>query len=130
MKKLLNAASVLVLLATANNVSYAEDKMMDMQKGNAPKQGMKMGKGMGMMGNMTEEQRDMHMRSMQAHMLKIHDLSNQILAEKDPVKKQELKEEQLKLMKAHMSQMMNMKKNMMQSPKHKQMMQKESMGSK
>ena len=62
--------------------------------------------GMGGMMAMTEEQKDQHMRSMQEHMLKMHELSNQILAEKDPAKKEQLKNEQLQLMKAHHAQMM------------------------
>lgn len=134
MKKLLKSVVVFLMLASVSMVSIAEEKMSDMQHGNNPKQGMdmKMGKGMGMgmMGSMNEEQKDMHMRTMQAHMLQMHDLSDKILAEKDPKKKQQLKDDQLELMKAHMSQMMKMMKGSMQKPMHKQMMQKDSMGSK
>ncbi|WP_036248733.1 hypothetical protein [Methylobacter sp. BBA5.1] len=60
----------------------------------------------GGMGGMTEEQKEQHMRAMQEHMLRIHDLSNQILAEKDPAKKEELKKQQLDMLKAHHSQKM------------------------
>jgi hypothetical protein len=60
----------------------------------------------GMMAGMTEEQKDKHMRSMQDHMLKMHDLSNQILAEKDAAKKEQLKTQQLQLMKTHHAEMM------------------------
>ncbi|MEQ1546147.1 hypothetical protein [Methyloglobulus sp.] len=68
--------------------------------------GMHHGMGGGMMSGMTEEQKDKHMSSMQEHMLKMHDLSNQILAEKDPAKKETLKKQQLQLMKAHHAEMM------------------------
>jgi hypothetical protein len=64
--------------------------------------GMGMGMGMGMMGGMDEE----HLRGMQEHMLMMHDYSNKILAEKDPAKQAELKNQQLELMKAHHAQMM------------------------
>jgi hypothetical protein len=60
----------------------------------------------GMMSGMTEEQKDKNMSSMQEHMLKMHDLPNQILAEKDPAKKEELKKQQLQLIKAHHAEMM------------------------
>jgi hypothetical protein len=66
-----------------------------------------MGGGMGgMMGGMSEEQKDQHIRSMQEHMLRMHDLSSQILTEKDPAKKEQLKKQQFDLMKAHHNQMM------------------------
>jgi len=58
--------------------------------------------GMGMMGGMDEK----HLRAMQEHMLMMHDYSNQILAEKDPAKQAQLKNQQLELMKAHHVQMM------------------------
>jgi hypothetical protein len=44
----------------------------------------------------------------QEQMLKMHDLSNKILAETDPKKKQALKDEQLGLMKIEHMQMMSM----------------------
>lgn len=73
--------------------------------------GMGMHQGMGgmhgMMAGMSEEEKDKHMRSMQEHMLKMHDLSNQILAEKDSAKKEQLKNEQIQLMKAHHAEMMS-----------------------
>jgi hypothetical protein len=72
--------------------------------------GMGMQHGMGGMGGMmmgmTDEEKEKHMRSMQEHMLSMHDLSNQILAEKDPAKKEQLKAAQLQLMKAHHAEMM------------------------
>lgn len=78
---------------------------MGMQHGMGGGMGMHHGMG-GMMAGMTEEQKDKHMRSMQEHMLKMHDLSNQILAEKDTAKKEQLKIQQIQLMKAHHAEMM------------------------
>ncbi len=49
-----------------------------------------------------------HMKQKQEHMLMMHDLSNKILSESDPQKKQALKDQQLELMKAHHMQMMSM----------------------
>jgi len=72
--------------------------------------GMGMHHGMGgmggMMAGMSDEQKEKHMRDMQEHMLKMHDLSNQILAEKDATKKEALKKQQLDLMKSHHADMM------------------------
>jgi hypothetical protein len=69
--------------------------------------------GMGMMGGMDEE----HLRSMQEHMLMMHDYSNKILAEKDPAKQAQLKNQQLELMKAHHAQMMQHRQQKTQEPK-------------
>ncbi len=81
--------------------------------------GMGMHKGMGgmhgMMAGMTDEEKEKHMRSMQEHMLKMHDLSNRILAEPDSAKKEALKTEQIQLMKAHHADMMS-RHQMMQEP--------------
>jgi hypothetical protein len=73
-------------------------------------------KGMGAMGGMgmTEEQKNQHLKTMQESMLQMHQLSNEILAEKDPVKKQKLKDQQLELMKAHHEQMMQHRMHMKQ----------------
>ncbi len=82
-----------------------KDAAPGMQHGMGGGMGMHHGMGgMGMMSGMTDEEKDKHMRGMQEHMLKMHDLSNQILAEKDPTKKEQLKAEQLKLMKEHHEQ--------------------------
>ncbi len=79
--------------------------------------GMGMRHGMsGMMGNMTEEQKDQHLKTMQEHLLNMHDLSNQILSEKDPAKKEQLKKQQLALMKAHHETMRESHKPMMEPP--------------
>jgi hypothetical protein len=93
----------------------SKDMGMGMQHGMG---GMGMQHGMGgMMAGMTEEQKDKHMRSMQEHMLKMHDLSNQILAEKDATKKEQLKTQQLQLMKEHHTEMMDRHKEMKHTPK-------------
>ena len=60
------------------------------------------------MAKMDEAKMMEHLKMRQEQMLKMHDLSNKILAETDPKKKQELKDEQLELMKAEHMQMMSM----------------------
>lgn len=70
-----------------------------------------MGGGMGMehdMGGMDPAKMTEHLKEKQEHMLMMHDLSNKILAEKDPQKQQALKDQQLELMKAHHMKMMSM----------------------
>jgi hypothetical protein len=91
-----------LLLLSFSNLSYAADP----HPTSAPMADMGMLQGMGMMNNMTEAQKNERMRSMQEHMLKMHDLSNQILIEKDLAKKESLKQQQLELIKAHHAQMM------------------------
>ncbi len=103
-----STAAILLLLPISIATLAAEP-----QKTTEPMKAMGMHHGMGMMDNMTEEQQEQHLQSMQEHMLKMHDLSNQILAEKDPAKKQQLKKQQLDLMKAHHSQMMQHHQKMM-----------------
>ncbi len=122
MKHLYKSTAALLLLLPISLMSFAAEP----QKADAPMmhQGMGMGMGMhqgmgmgmGMMGGMTEEQKTEHMRSMQEHMLMMHDLSNQILSEKDAAKKEALKNQQLELMKAHHAQMMNHSQHKMQEP--------------
>jgi hypothetical protein len=108
MKHLYKSIAALLLLLPSM-MSFAAEP----QKADAPMKEM----GMGMMGNMTEEQRNEHMRAMQEQMLKMHDLSNQILSEKDPAKKESLKNQQLELMKAHHAQMMQHRQQKMQEHK-------------
>jgi uncharacterized membrane protein len=60
------------------------------------------------MGNMDETKMMEHLKIRQEEMLKMHDLSNKILAETDPKKKQALKDQQLELIKADHMQMMSM----------------------
>lgn len=54
---------------------------------------------------MSEGQKDRYLRAMQEHSLEMHDLSNRILAEQDPVKRQALKDQQLQLMKDYRARM-------------------------
>jgi Spy/CpxP family protein refolding chaperone len=107
MKPIKITAATLFLMLTISLASHAgsptapaaPDEPMNMQKG------MGMHRGMGMGGQMTEAERDQHLRMYQEHMLKMHDLSNRILSETDEKKKDQLKNEQLELMKAHHEQM-------------------------
>ena len=81
---------------------------------------MKMGQPMKMdqpMGKMDESKMMEHLKMKQEHMLKMHDLSNQILTEKDAAKKESLKNQQLELMKAHHAQMMEHHQQKMQEHK-------------
>jgi hypothetical protein len=71
-----------------------------MQHGGGMHGGGMMNHGGGMMMD------DTHLQAMQEHILKMHELSNQILAEKDPAKKEQLKQQQRDVMKAHHQQMM------------------------
>ncbi len=115
MKHLYKSAAAFLLLLPLSMISFAAEP----QKPAEPMTGMGMHQGMGMMGmgGMTEEQKDQHLRSMQEHMLMMHDLSNQILAEKDPAKKESLKKQQLELMKAHHDQMKEHHQQKMQEHK-------------
>jgi len=108
MKYFHQSTAAFLLLLSLGTASFAEtsDPQGAPQKAPEPPKDMPMHHGMGMMGGMSEEQRDQHLRAMQDHMLEMHDLSNQILAEKDPAKKEQLKNKQLDLMKAHQAQMM------------------------
>ncbi|MGR8933025.1 MAG: hypothetical protein ACU837_01385 [Gammaproteobacteria bacterium] len=119
-----------------SNVNAAEEKaapqtehsmpgmnMPQQGQGGMQGKGMPQGQGgthgmgmMNMMGGMSEEQRDQHLRMMQEHMLQMHDLSDKILAAKDPKEKEKLKEQQLQLMKAHKAQMMKMMHGGMKMP--------------
>ncbi len=112
MKKYYKTMALLTFLGTFTT-AYAVDVQnvtpppVPTPKDAAP--GMRHGMGMhhgmgGMMAGMSDEEKDKHLRGMQEHMLKMHDLSNQILAEKDPTKKEQLKADQLKLMKEHHEQ--------------------------
>lgn len=117
MKKHKLATILLMACGAMSAASYAVDvqKVAPPATPTAPAEGAGMQHGMGggmgmhhgmggmggMMMNMSDEEKDKHMRGMQEHMLKMHDLSNRILAEKDPAKKENLMKEQLDLMKAH-----------------------------
>lgn len=116
MKPIKMTSAALFLLLPLGGASHAAtpaepaapNEPMGMHKG------MGMHQGMGGMGHMTEAERDQHLRMYQDHMLKMHDLSNRILAEPDAAKKEQLKKEQLDLMKAHQAQMMSHRMERMQ----------------
>lgn len=112
-----NYESILaVILLTVTSATASAESMQ--KPGSMPMKGTGMHHGMGrMMAGMTEEQKDQHLRGMQEHMLKMHDLSNQILAEKDAAKKEQLMTQQRQLMKEHHTQMMEQHKDMMEMPK-------------
>lgn len=137
MKKIISVASIIALSALTQVSVAAEDtpakpkhemkmdqdmggkgKMGDMGKmdhgkmqGNGEMDHGKMG-GMGDMGGMNHEKMREHLKMKQEYQLKLHGLTNKILAEKDPAKQQKLKDEQLKLMEQHHMQMMKMHKMM------------------
>lgn len=61
------------------------------------------------MGHAMDESKMMeHLKIRQEEILKMHDLSNKILAETDPKKQQALKDQQLELIKADHIKMMSM----------------------
>jgi hypothetical protein len=105
-------------LASHAGSTAAPDEPMNMPQG----MGMHQGMGMRGHGHMTEAELDQHLRMNQEHMLKMHDLSNRILAETDPKKKEQLKNEQLELMKAHHRQMMTQR--MERKPHHQKTLEK------
>lgn len=116
----------LAILLLSGSLSLAETQtptasmgQMDMAAG----KGM-MHHGMGMMMGMSEEQQNEHLKAYQEHILKMHDFSNQILSEKDPVKKEQLKTKQLELMKEHHAQMMQHR--MQSGMQHQKNLPKES----
>ena len=128
MRSIYKSTAVLLLMLPLSGASFAVEpqKTAEPMPGMGMHQGMDMNKGqgantdkhqgmgmMGMMGGMSEE----HLRAMQEHMLLMHDYSNQILAEIDPAKKAQLKNQQLELMKAHQAQMMQHHQQMMQEHK-------------
>lgn len=111
MKKV-TAIGLLLIFSTLSFQALAKDE---------PKMQHSMSGKQGMQGQMTKEKMDTRMRSMQAHMLTMHDYANRILDEKDPDKKQQLKDEQLTLMKAHHMKMKAHRQKMKQM--HQNMMQ-------
>ncbi|MGR9012682.1 MAG: hypothetical protein ACU83U_03465 [Gammaproteobacteria bacterium] len=115
MKHLYKSTAALLLLLPISMMSFAAEP----PKTNMPMNKMGMHQGMGMMSGMSEEQKNEKMRTMQEHMLQMHDLSNQILTEKDAAKKETLKTQQLELMKAHHAQMMEQRQQMMEQHQQK-----------
>ena len=109
-----NTAEPMQGMSQHQGMDMSKHQGMDMNKSQGTGTAAKhQGMGMGMMGGMDEE----HLRSMQEHMLMMHDYSNKILAEKDPAKQAQLKNQQLELMKAHQAQMMQHRQQKTQEPK-------------
>jgi hypothetical protein len=87
--------ATLLLLAMQNGSLAAEASSSDKSMSGMSKHGQPM----------TEEQKEQHLIAIQEYNLKMHDLSNQILAEKDPAKQEPLKVQQRQLMKEHYEKM-------------------------
>lgn len=113
MKHLYKSTAVLLLLLPMSMTSTAAEP----KKSADPSKEMGAHQGSDTECCQTEEQKNEHMRTMQEHMLTMHDLSNQILSEKDPAKKEELKNKQLELMKTYHAQMKQHRQQKM--PQHK-----------
>ena len=123
MKHLYKSIVALLLLLPLGATSFAEEPQKvaePMQSGMNINQGM----GTGMKSGMTLEQKDQHLRAMQEHMLVIHDLSNQILAETDPAKKEQLKNLQLQLLKSQ--QQVKRKTHRQEKKEQRQQMKEQS----
>ena len=103
MKYLSKKTAALLLLVPLGTICFAEEPLK-VAEPVQPGMDMNQGIGTGAVGGMTLDQKDQHMRAMQEHMLMMHDLSNRILAETDPVKKEQLKNQQLQLMKTQQEQ--------------------------
>ena len=115
MKTSLKCIVAALLISPICSIGSAEEQTPRPSPGQHQMKGMKGGMGGmggmmggmggmgGMMGSMTEEQREQHIRQAQDHMLKMHELMNQILAAKDDKERERLKEEQRKLMREHIN---------------------------
>ena len=103
MKILSKLIAILALVSLSQVCLAAEqvEKKPEMKMGQSMKMGQPMAK-------MDDSKMMEHLKMKQEHILKMHDLSNKILAETDPAKKQALKDQQLDLMKSEHMQMMNM----------------------
>jgi hypothetical protein len=99
---------IAICLLSLPAIMQAQAGEHEMQGMGMQHDGMKGGmQGMGMHGDMMADMLSPeHLKEMQAHMLLMHDLSNKILAEKDPKKQQALKDQQLEIMKAHIADRM------------------------
>lgn len=93
---------ILSTLLPLTGISYAQQPTHQ-----GPMSGDMMGMEHGV-GKMDPAKLTEHLKKRQEQMLLIHDLSNKILAEKDPQKQQALKDQQLELMRAHHMEMMSM----------------------
>lgn len=122
MKTSLRYTAAALVLCSIGSTGFAEEPQSQPSTGQHQMGGNKGmggggmgGGGMGgMMGNMSDEQREEHIRQAQDHMLKMHELMNQILAAKDDQERERLKEEQRKLMREHHKQHQEMMRHRMQ----------------
>ncbi len=117
MKTSLKCIAAALLISPICSIGLAEEQTPQPPSGQHQMGAMKGGMGGmmgGMMGSMTEEQREQHIRQAQDHMLKMHELMNQILAAKDDKERERLKEEQRKLMREHHKQHQEMMQQHMQ----------------
>ncbi|OQK18283.1 hypothetical protein AU255_10770 [Methyloprofundus sedimenti] len=117
MKYIAKSIAVLVL-SFASISAFSEEKPMNMQQGKSADKGMM---------QMSDEMKDKQAQEKQQYILKINDLSDRIQDEKNPEKKQELMDEQLKLIKDHMEQKRQMKKQMMKKHHEKMKNKKDGM---
>ena len=118
MNNLVKSIAVLALSAACIS-AFAKEKPMNMQSGNTS------GQGMGM--EMSAEMKDKMARNKQKYILQIDALSDRINDEKNAKKKQELMDEQLKLIGDHMEKKQQMKKKMMKKHHQKMMNKKDGM---
>ena len=123
MKYIYESIAVILLSASVSVPGFAEDKPMNMQKGQSSGQGMNKSMDMGM----SEEMKDKKARGKQQYILKRDELSDQIRAEKNSKKKQALMDEQLQLIKDYQEKKRKMKKMMMKKHHQKMMNQQKSM---
>jgi hypothetical protein len=106
------------LLAAILSLSAQAEQAVTPPAATPPPPAQPMGGAMGNMnamgGMMMSDER---LKQKQEHLLKMHDLSNRILAATDPKEKEKLKAEQLELMRAHDKEHhMMMQQMMMQKP--------------
>lgn len=116
MNRIAKTITALMCVAVFSAPAFAEEKAppppppapghegMPMHQGMPGMGGMGQGggMGMGMMGGMSDEQMDVHLRMMQEKMLRDYDFMRQIHDAKDEKEQARLKDEWLKAMKQHM----------------------------
>ena len=103
MKKTTKLFTALVCVAAFSAPAVSEEKNAPPPPpahGGMPGMG-NMGGGMGMMGGMSDEQMDAHLRQMQERMLRDYDFMHQIRDSKDEKEQARLKDEWLQAMKQH-----------------------------
>lgn len=111
-KPLLSSALLTAVIAFGQTVVAAEEP--------TPKPASKMNMENKMGGEMDHDMMVKHLQQEQEHRLKMHDLSNKILSEKDAKKQEALKHQQLELMMEHHRHKMKMHHQMMKKHKMQQ----------